>query len=115
MKTLYLIGGTMGVGKTTVCQRLKKVLPNAVFLDGLDTADCRVVRVSLTVDADNLKHRLRKDVEKGIRTADVIERSVARLGLYERLDTVKIDTSGRSVGEIADDIMALGGKADWDE
>lgn len=24
MKTLYLIGGTMGVGKTTVCRELKK-------------------------------------------------------------------------------------------
>ena len=34
MKTLYLIGGTMGVGKTTTCQQLKKLLPKAVFLDG---------------------------------------------------------------------------------
>ena len=34
MKTLYLIGGTMGVGKTAVSQQLKHDLPNAVFLDG---------------------------------------------------------------------------------
>ena len=34
MKTLYLIGGTMGVGKTTVSQQLKKDLINSVFLDG---------------------------------------------------------------------------------
>ena len=34
MKTLYMIGGTMGVGKTTVCQQLKRDLPNSVFLDG---------------------------------------------------------------------------------
>ena len=34
MKTLYMIGGTMGVGKTTVCQQLKQDLPNSVFLDG---------------------------------------------------------------------------------
>ena len=34
MKTIYLIGGTMGVGKTTVSQQLKKELPNSVFLDG---------------------------------------------------------------------------------
>lgn len=25
MKKIYLIGGTMGVGKTTVCQQLKKI------------------------------------------------------------------------------------------
>lgn len=34
MKKLYLIGGTMGVGKTTVCQILKQKLEQAVFLDG---------------------------------------------------------------------------------
>ncbi|WP_331655558.1 AAA family ATPase [Aminipila sp.] len=34
MKTVYLIGGTMGVGKTTVCQLMKAKLPNSVFLDG---------------------------------------------------------------------------------
>ena len=34
MKRVYLIGGPMGVGKTTVCQLLKRLLPNAVFLDG---------------------------------------------------------------------------------
>lgn len=34
MKKLYLIGGTMGVGKTSTCQILKTKLPNSVFLDG---------------------------------------------------------------------------------
>lgn len=34
MKTLYLIGGTMGVGKSTVSQRLRDALPAAVMLDG---------------------------------------------------------------------------------
>ena len=34
MKRIYLIGGTMGVGKTAVCQELKRRLERAVFLDG---------------------------------------------------------------------------------
>ena len=34
MKTIYLIGGPMGVGKTTLSRQLKHLLPNAVFLDG---------------------------------------------------------------------------------
>ena len=33
-KMLYLIGGTMGVGKTAVSKQLQKDLPNSVFLDG---------------------------------------------------------------------------------
>lgn len=34
MKKLYVIGGTMGVGKTAVCQNMKQKLNNCVFLDG---------------------------------------------------------------------------------
>lgn len=34
MKKIYLIGGAMGVGKTTVAQILKTKLSNSVFLDG---------------------------------------------------------------------------------
>ena len=34
MKNLFLIGGTMGIGKSTVCRILKYKLPNCVFLDG---------------------------------------------------------------------------------
>lgn len=34
MKKLILIGGTMGVGKSTVSQILKRILPDSVFLDG---------------------------------------------------------------------------------
>ena len=34
MKTLLLIGGPMGVGKTSVCRCLQKKLNNSVFLDG---------------------------------------------------------------------------------
>ena len=34
MKHLYLIGGTMGVGKTSTSQILKRKLNHTVFLDG---------------------------------------------------------------------------------
>ncbi|MEG0593395.1 MAG: AAA family ATPase [Coprobacillus sp.] len=34
MKNLFLISGTMGIGKTTICQELKKSLDKSVFLDG---------------------------------------------------------------------------------
>ncbi|HPF86983.1 MAG TPA: AAA family ATPase [Candidatus Limiplasma sp.] len=34
MKDLYIIGGTMGVGKTTTCRVLKQRLDRCVFLDG---------------------------------------------------------------------------------
>lgn len=150
MKNIYIIGGTMGVGKTATCQILKNNLSNCVFLDGdwcwdmqpfrvtsetkkmvmenicfllnqfihcsayenvifcwvmheqaiideillkLKTEDCLVHTISLICGADELRKRLQKDIDAGIRSADVIQRSIARIGLYEELDTEKIDVS----------------------
>lgn len=33
-KTLYLVGGTMGVGKSAVCRELNRMLPASVMPDG---------------------------------------------------------------------------------
>lgn len=164
MKRLYIVGGTMGVGKTAVCQQLKMNLPNSVFLDGdwcwdanpfqitdetkvmvmdnichllnnflhcsayenvifcwvmheqsiidsiaekLDTQNCDVKCISLIVGEADLRRRLTKDVENGIRSADVIERSVARIPLYDTLNTIKIDTRGKTVAMIANEIGQL--------
>ena len=164
MKRLYIVGGTMGVGKTTTCQVLKKKLDRAVFLDGdwcwdadpfqvtdetkamvmdnichvinnflacaayenvifcwviheqaildeilsrLSLEDVDVVAVSLIVGAEALTERLTRDVQNGVRQEDVIKRSVARLPMYEFLDTVKIDVSDISPEQAANRIAAL--------
>lgn len=46
MKNLYLIGGTMGVGKSTVSKHLKMQLNNSVFLDGDWCWDAHPFRVT---------------------------------------------------------------------
>lgn len=164
MKKLYLIGGPMGVGKTSACRHLKQLLPRSVFLDGdwcwdaapfqvteetkamvmdnichllnnflrctayenvifcwvmheqgiidhilraVDGSGCAVRAVSLVCDAQTLRARLAEDVRQGVRTADVIGRSLARLPLYPRLDTCKIDTAGKSALDVAKEIAAL--------
>jgi len=42
-----------------------------------------------------------------VRSADVMERSLGRIPLYQQLDTIKIDTSGKSPEEIAEEIRSL--------
>lgn len=162
MKNIYLIGGTMGVGKTTTCQVLKKKLPNCAFLDGdwcwdmdpfqvneetkamvmeniifmlnsfircsvyenivfcwvmheqeimdrilarLELKDCQVFLFSLVASPKALKIRLQKDIDQGLRTEDVLRRSMDRLPFYEKLDTVKIDVSNISPEETARQII----------
>ncbi|MBQ8837500.1 MAG: AAA family ATPase [Clostridia bacterium] len=61
MKHIYLIGGTMGVGKTTTCQILKQKLPNAVFLDGdwcWDSSPFQVNEETKAMVMDNICHIL---------------------------------------------------------
>ena len=164
MKTLYLIGGTMGVGKTTVSQELKKQLPKAVFLDGdwcwdadpftvteetkamvmdnichllnnflscsayehvifcwvmdhqsiideilsrLYPENCRICSLSLLAEEESLKLRLEKDIAAGIRQPDILERSLARLPLYEKLNTRKVQTDHKTPAEIAGEIAEM--------
>ena len=77
------------------------------IINELDTENCMVKKISLTVDEMNLQKRLKTDVARNIRTADVIDRSVARIPMYQVLDTIKIETSNKTVREIVDEIMAL--------
>lgn len=156
MKKLIIIGGTMGVGKTTVCQALKKELNQSVFLDGdwcwdmhpfvvneetksmvmdnichllnnfihcheyqnilfcwvmhkqsiidellsrLDTSDCEVYAISLVCSASTLKKQIKSDINKGIRTQDVLQRSLDRLDMYTHLNTILLDKTDLSMEE----------------
>ena len=61
MKKLYLVGGTMGVGKTTICQQLKSELSNSVFLDGdwcWDASPFHVTEETKVMVVDNICHLL---------------------------------------------------------
>lgn len=164
MKRLYMIGGTMGVGKTACCRQMKAMLHRSVFLDGdwcwdmhpftvtpetramvkdnivhllsnflrcsqidhvilgwvmheqpivddllsrLPLEGCEVICVSLVCSPSALAGRIQRDIDAGLREADVLARSLARLPLYDRLHTVKIDTSDMSVQETAQAVIAL--------
>lgn len=166
MKNLFLIGGTMGVGKTATCQVLKQKRNNSVFLDGdwcwdmhpfqvteetkqmvlenicfllnnfircsayeniifcwvmhqqaiinnilsrLDTANCKVHYISLICSETALRTRLQKDVDAGIRTEDVVQRSIERILLYQELNTCKVDVSEITPEQAAYSIIRNGG------
>lgn len=157
MKTLYLIGGTMGVGKTTLGQYMKIHLENAVYLDGdwcwdshpfvvndttkamvmnnicfllnsfidsdcyeniiftwvmhqqeiideiiskLHLDDVKVKCISLVCKEQTLKNHILKDVNENKRDIEVLNRSIERLPLYEKLNTTLIQIDGLTLEEI---------------
>lgn len=61
MKSLYLIGGPMGVGKTACCRALRDLLPRSVFLDGdwcWDMHPFQVTEATKALVMDNIVHCL---------------------------------------------------------
>lgn len=159
MKELVFVHGTMGVGKTSVCRELLRILQPSVFLDGdwcwnmspfvvndetrsmvlgniayllnsflhcseyryvifcwvmhetsivenvlgrLDLSDARFSLFTLTSSPQALEERLRRDIEIGKRSPDVLERSLRRLPLYEEMNSRKLDVSVLSPQEAAE-------------
>ena len=62
---------------------------------------CTVHAAALVCSEDALRQRLQRDIDAGLRQPDVLERSLARLPFYDKLDVRKIDVSEKSVEEAA--------------
>lgn len=163
-KHCILINGTMGVGKTTVCKELMKLLPASVFLDGdwcwyshpftvteqtkqvvmenigfmlqnflkcpdyqnvifcwvmdqssiLDEVisriepalgDTSLFCITLTASPQAIQEHLQKDIDAQLREEDIIEHSLARLALYDKLATYKLDISNLTPNQAAKAII----------
>jgi chloramphenicol 3-O-phosphotransferase len=76
-------------------------------LMGLAGLDFSLHAFTLTLSAQALTRRIGKDVRAGTRTPDVLQRSLARLPLYDMLHTVKIDVSDIPPRQAAEKIRQL--------
>ena len=75
------------------------------ILSGLANDDYVLYKFSLVCSKEALRERLEKDIARGIRTEDVLLRSMPRLKNYERMDTQKIDVSGINALQAAEIIF----------
>ena len=73
----------------------------------LNTVNCRIIAVSLICSEQELIYRLQKDVTAGIRTSEVIKQSIQRISLYRSLNTIKVNTSGKSAAEVVKEIPEI--------
>ena len=77
------------------------------IVENLDMENCQLKCISLRAGEQSLRDRLQKDVRQGLREADVIHRSIERIPLYQNLNTIKVETDGKSVQKIVDEIRLL--------
>ena len=77
------------------------------ILSRLDTADCQVNLISLVCSREALQERLQKDIDVKFREKDVISRSLERIALYEKLETIKVDVSDISPEQAAELIAEM--------
>lgn len=77
-------------------------LLSRLALDGVE-----VHAVSLVCSELELRRRLGRDIAAGLRTADVVERSVPRLALYAALNTKKLDVSELTAEQAAKTLLAV--------
>jgi len=161
MKKLVIVNGSMGVGKSAVCEKLYKRLNTSVWLDGdwcwmmnpftvtdeninmvqnniisllnsflhnssfryvifswvihleeifdtilgdIDTEEYDLYKFTLMCSEETLRRRILGRAGGTVESAD---RSIARLALYEKMDTVKIDTTDLSPELAAERIIEI--------
>ena len=77
------------------------------ILDLLTSAQYRLHKISLICTPERLKERLRLDIAGGVRSDDIVERSISRLDNYKSMDTHKVDVSNISAEQAANIIFGL--------
>ena len=77
------------------------------ILGGTDCSLCSVRVISLLA-SNNIDAEIIQRLNEGIRTPEMFsKRSVKRIPLYDKLKSEKIITDGKTVRQIADEIIAL--------
>ena len=77
------------------------------ILSRVDINHCHFYTFSLICSDDTLKAHLQTDIDAGIRSQDIIERSLERMKLYKQLNTIKIDISHSTIDETAEKIYKI--------
>ncbi|CEN78663.1 AAA family ATPase [Paraclostridium sordellii] len=79
-----------------------EIMNSILYKINMDKID--LYKITLICDEDTLVKRIKKDIQFGIRDEDNIKRSLDKLKLYKNMNTLKIDTSNKSIDEIVENI-----------
>lgn len=77
------------------------------IIEKLDSQEFELHVITLISNEEALKSRLMNDIYNDKREIDVINRSISRLELYDKMATQKVDVSNIDVDEVAKTILNL--------
>ena len=76
-------------------------------LNKINTEDIDVYKITLMCTKEELIRRIEDDIKNGLRDDKNVKRSLERYNMYEKMDTIKVDTTNKTVNEIVSDIKEL--------
>lgn len=78
------------------------------ILEGIkNKEDLDIYKLTLTTTKEELMKRIGKDIGLGLRKINNLKKSVEMYALFDRMDTIKMDTTNKSVEEIVSEIKDL--------
>lgn len=77
------------------------------ILDRIDTSNIDVYKITLTASKGTLVGRIKEDIKNGLRDEGNIQRSLERLPLYDKMDTLKVDTTNKKFSMILEEIKEI--------
>lgn len=77
------------------------------LLKKLNLTNVEVYKITLSVSKEALTQRLKRAIENGERTSDVLQRSLDRIPLYQKMNTIHIDVSNISPVQAAKKIIEI--------
>jgi broad-specificity NMP kinase len=78
-----------------------------IVLDQVRECDFELYKITLQCGESELRKRIAADIESGDRCEESLQDSLSRRGLYDALDSTKIDTSNMSAREVAEAIKKI--------
>ncbi len=79
---------------------------NAV-LSRINSENVDVYKITLMCTKEELIRRIESDVKLGLRDNKNVERSLERYDMYKAMDTIKVDTTGKSIEKIVGEILEI--------
>ena len=76
-------------------------------LSRINTENVDVYKITLMCTKEELIRRIESDVRLGLRDNKNVERSLERYDMYKAMDTIKIDTTGKSIEKIIEEIVGI--------